>query len=100
MGTLPRTKNEQIAFFEQRLPLWNANAAALGLTLPQLTDLATQTTTAHTDYDAAQIAHAASLAPPLAPCAMHIEQRSVASNFNFEYDHERVFDCSETPASE
>ncbi len=60
MGTLPRTKNEQIAFFEQRLPLWNANAAALGLSLPHLTELATQTTTARTDFDAAQVARAAS----------------------------------------
>ncbi len=62
MATLPRSKNEQIAFFEQRLPLWNANAAALGLSLPHLTELATQTTTARTDYDAAQVARSASLA--------------------------------------
>ena len=41
MGVLPISRSELVDFIEVRLPVWSANAAAIGLTAPQVTDLAT-----------------------------------------------------------
>lgn len=39
MSVIPRTLSEQLDFFEQHLPVWAANPAAIGLTPVQIADL-------------------------------------------------------------
>lgn len=56
MSVQPRKKQENIAFFEQRNPIWAANAAALGLSPQEIGQLDTLTTAARNAYNAAQLA--------------------------------------------
>lgn len=60
MPTIPTTHNAQIAWFEQRISDWIAQAENIGLTPEQLVALNPLITTARTDYDAAQAARQAS----------------------------------------
>jgi hypothetical protein len=53
MSVLPQSKLEQIQFCESHVPVWTANAAAIGLLPAQVTALAGQTTSARTSYTAA-----------------------------------------------
>ena len=53
MAVLPESKLEQIQFCESHIPVWSANAVAIGLTAAQVTTLTGQTTTARTSYTAA-----------------------------------------------
>jgi hypothetical protein len=52
MAVLPESRTELITFIEVRLPAWTAAGAAIGLSVPQLTDLATVTNAARTALDA------------------------------------------------
>lgn len=56
MAVQPRKKQENIAFFEQRNPIWALHAAALSLSPEELGELDTLTTAAREAYDAAQLA--------------------------------------------
>lgn len=56
MPVQPRKKQENIAFFEQRNPIWAANAAALSLTPEETGQIDTLTSAARAAYDAAQLA--------------------------------------------
>lgn len=56
MPVQPRKKQDNIAFFEQRNPIWAANAAALSLTPEETGQIDTLTTAARAAYDAAQLA--------------------------------------------
>lgn len=58
MPVQPRKKQDNIAFFEQRNPIWAANAAALSLTPEETGQIDTLTTAARAAYDAAQLAAA------------------------------------------
>lgn len=58
MPVQPRKKQENIAFFEQRNPIWAANVATLGLNPQEIGQLDTLTTAARAAYDAAQLAAA------------------------------------------
>lgn len=60
MGVLPDTRPELIQFFTQRLAAWQADPAAIGLSAPQVTELAGLTSTASSDYQAALVARQAS----------------------------------------
>lgn len=51
---IPSTILAKIEFFEQRLPDWAADPAAIGLTAPQISDLINRTTAARQAYSAAQ----------------------------------------------
>ena len=51
----PDTILEQIRFFEQRIPAWAADPAAIGLTALQIGDLQTMVSAARLAYDAAQV---------------------------------------------
>lgn len=61
MPVLPNTKNDLIAFFEQRVAAWTGNAALLGLTPAQTAALALAITAARTGYNAAQAAKQAAM---------------------------------------
>lgn len=54
MAVLPESKLEQIQFCESHIPVWSANAAAIGLTAAQVTSLQTLTTTARSSYSSSQ----------------------------------------------
>ncbi|MGP1272519.1 MAG: hypothetical protein ACTS22_04230 [Phycisphaerales bacterium] len=51
---IPSTLVAKIEFFEQRLPDWAADPAAIGLTAAQISDLITRTAAARQAYNAAQ----------------------------------------------
>jgi|GEM_PF-5582972 len=53
MPVQPRKKQDNIAFFEQRSPIWEANAATFHLSAEETAQLTSLTTTARTAYDAA-----------------------------------------------
>lgn len=55
MSVQPRKKQQNIEFFEQRAPIWTANATALNLTTEELAQLTSLTETARTKYAAAQL---------------------------------------------
>lgn len=59
---IPVKKSEELAFFEQRAPIWVANAAALGITPKRAAQLETLTTSARTAFDTASTARAQSKA--------------------------------------
>lgn len=50
MSTLPRSRAEQINFFEQHVSIWASDPAALGLTSAQVTDLNGLTTAARASF--------------------------------------------------
>lgn len=54
--TIPDTKPGQLDFFETRINAWVDNAAAIGLTLTQTSDLAGLLSTSRASYDSAQSA--------------------------------------------
>ncbi|MCW5756482.1 MAG: hypothetical protein KIT54_04515 [Phycisphaeraceae bacterium] len=56
MAVQPRKKQENIAFFEQRNPIWALHAAALSLSPEEIGELDTLTSAARAAYDAAQLA--------------------------------------------
>ncbi len=56
MAVLPNSTIRMIEWFEQRIPVWTANPSAIGLTLPQVTQLMTRTAAARTAYQNAQAA--------------------------------------------
>ncbi|VAX36148.1 hypothetical protein MNBD_PLANCTO03-174 [hydrothermal vent metagenome] len=60
MAVLPEPLLQQIEFFEQRLGAWAADPAAIGLTGPQVADLASETIAARASYNLAQAARIAS----------------------------------------
>lgn len=62
MALIPAAHNAQIAFFEQHIDGWEINAASIGLTTTQTTQLATLIEAARNTYDAAQAARNASKA--------------------------------------
>lgn len=53
-NVVPETLNDKISFFEQRLSLWAANAAQLGVLSTDVSQLATLVSQARTLYNAAQ----------------------------------------------
>jgi hypothetical protein len=55
-SVVPETLNDKISFFEQRLSLWAANSAQLGVQSSDVTQLATLVTQARALYNAAQSA--------------------------------------------
>ena len=55
MAVQPRKKQDNIEFFEQRAPIWEANAATLNLSAEETAQLTSLTGTARTKYDAAQL---------------------------------------------
>lgn len=59
MPVIPDKKVEQVQFCETHWPVWNANAAAIGLTSAQAGNFKTLTLAARAAYDAAQNAKAA-----------------------------------------
>ncbi len=62
MSVLPDKKNDVIVFCEQHLPVWQAAAATIGLTAPQIAQLATLTSAARDGFTAAGAARQASKA--------------------------------------
>ncbi len=62
MATLPDSKLARIEFFENRIAPWTTNVDAIGLTGPQVVNLASLTSAARDAYTAAQEARAASKA--------------------------------------
>jgi hypothetical protein len=66
MPVLPNDRLKQIEFCESHLTPWNTNAAAIGLTAPDVSNLATLTTAARTAYTAAVAARQASKTATLA----------------------------------
>ena len=52
MPTIPNTVLGRIEFFEQHLPVWSVDPAAIGLDALQVTQLATDTAAARADYEA------------------------------------------------
>lgn len=62
MGVLPENRTDLIIFCEAHVPVWAANAAAIGLTAAQVTALQNFTTVARTKFNGAQAARQASLA--------------------------------------
>jgi hypothetical protein len=62
MPVLPDRNNDVIVFCEQHLPVWQAVAAQIGLTMPQIAQLATLTATARDGWTAAGVARQASKA--------------------------------------
>lgn len=59
MATLPGTVVGDIEWFEQRIPQWTEDPAAIGLTAPQVGTLNTETTQARNAYESAQLAKTA-----------------------------------------
>jgi len=53
MGVVPNSIVGRIQFFEEHLPVWVDNAAKIGLSSVQLTDLATRTAQARADFETA-----------------------------------------------
>jgi len=62
MPIIPNPKVEQLQFCESHWPIWQAQAAAIGLTAGQVTAFKTLTTSARAAYDAAQNAKQAARA--------------------------------------
>lgn len=60
MGVLPGSRAQMIAWFSQRITIWSANAAALGLDMAHITDLATKLDAAETKLDEANTIRAQS----------------------------------------
>ncbi len=60
-GIVPAGKNDSISYFEQRAPVWVANAATLGIDPLAAANLQALTEAARTAYDTAQIAQQTSL---------------------------------------
>lgn len=48
---IPTTKSEQLEFFEQRAPIWEANAAQLNLSVERTAELTALTTAARTAFN-------------------------------------------------
>ncbi len=55
MATFPGSKDGKIEYFEQRIDQWAADPAAVGLTLAQVTELATLIADARTTYTSVQL---------------------------------------------
>jgi hypothetical protein len=53
MATVPSTIVGKIEFFEEHLPVWAANAAAIGVDLAQIADLTARTASARASYESA-----------------------------------------------
>ncbi|UYV11972.1 MAG: hypothetical protein NCW75_11780 [Phycisphaera sp.] len=72
---IPVKKSEELAFFEQRAPIWEANAAQLNLSIERTAELTALTNAARAAYDQAQSlrsqAKAATSAQNQALTAMH-----------------------------
>lgn len=66
MGIMPPDRLKQIEFCESHLTPWNTNAAAIGLTAGDVSNLATLTTAARAAYTAAVAARQASKTATLA----------------------------------
>lgn len=62
MTVIPPNRQDAIIFCEAHMPVWAANAAAIGLTPAQVTSLQNFTTTARTKFNSAQAARQASVA--------------------------------------
>ncbi len=60
MTEIPNTVNGKIEYFEQHIPLWAADPAAIGLTANQIVDISALTGTARISYNSAQTARQAS----------------------------------------
>ncbi len=56
MGVVPPSRVQQLEFYEAHIPVWQANAATIGLTALQVNALNTLVTTARTDYNSQQAA--------------------------------------------
>lgn len=53
---VPDSINGKIQFFEEHIPVWNADPTAIGLTVAQVTQLSSLTSAARAAYEAAQTA--------------------------------------------
>lgn len=73
MAVVPNTIEGKIEFFEQRLPLWQANPGLLGLDAGELAAMAALTTQARAQYEAA-------LASRIAAKAATLEQNNAVAN--------------------
>ncbi|MEO1583585.1 MAG: hypothetical protein AAFR96_03305 [Planctomycetota bacterium] len=62
MSVIPSGKTDKISFFENHLAVWGTNAADIGLTSAQVTQIAALTNAARDAYNAAQAARNAALA--------------------------------------
>lgn len=62
MAVVPSNRLDMVQFFETHNPVWASNAAAIGLSLPQISALAALVNAARTDYDEQQAAIQAKLA--------------------------------------
>lgn len=60
MPIQPNSRAQQIQFFETILPLWTANAVAIGLTAPEVTAFTTKVASARTTLTTAETARNAS----------------------------------------
>lgn len=80
MATLPRSKPETISFMETRIGTWVAEAANLGLSIPQTTDLSTAIAAASSALDAAEEARAASKAATTTYDAAYSAMRTLAGS--------------------
>lgn len=60
MGIVPETRVERIQFYENHLNAWATNAAAIGLTVQEVADLASLIIAARGSYNAAELARTAS----------------------------------------
>lgn len=59
MSVVPSSINEKITYFENHLPVWGPNAAAIGLTVEQIAEINTLVTAAREAYNAAYSAREA-----------------------------------------
>ncbi len=75
MPVVPQTIIGKLEFYEEHLPVWSKDPAAIGLTPVQLVELANRTSAARAAYDAAHAARSAAKASTLSQAqsidAMH-----------------------------
>jgi hypothetical protein len=77
---VPQVKNDSISFYEQRAPVWVANAAALNISETAAANLLALTGAARDAYNAAQIAQQASLGATAAQDASIGDMRSLGGD--------------------
>lgn len=104
MRVLPRTANDRIAFFEQHLPIWAKDPAAIGIPVDLLNELTARTAAARAAYDAALVlrnrARAATLAHTESLASMFelgSDLVKMIRSFALANDDSSVFTAAEIP---
>ncbi len=105
MSIVPSGFNDQITFFEQHIDAWTANAAAIGLTAEQATQMIQLTTDARDAYNTALAAREASKVATASATEQRVSMRDFGGDliatikaFAEASDNPTVYQLAQIPA--